>query len=143
MAATALTKDRFVEAVTNIKTKAVDVPDFGVAIIRRLSGDARDEWDIWRLHRTLTEEDAKAGVGRAWQLKPGTKHVRATLVSKALCDEKGNLLFQEHEIPILGALDGEVLDYLYEAVRNFNGLSDEAAEEAEKNSDDPGSEDSG
>lgn len=138
-----LTKDDLIQAVQNIKTKPVEVPDLGTVFVRRLTGGERDEWDLWRLHRTVTEEGEKAGIGTAGLLKPGTTDVRATLVSKSLCDEEGKRLFQDNEIPILSGLDGNALDYLYDAVRDFNGLRDEAAEEAEKNSDDPGSDDSG
>ena len=139
----ALTKDQIVAAVRDVKIKPVDVPEWGPAFIRRLSGDERDAWDIWRLNNSVTEEDEKAGLGREGMLRPGTTGVRATLVSRALCDEEGNLLFEKHEIPILGCWDGNALDFLYDQIREDSGLSDEAAEEAGKNSDGPPSEDSG
>ena len=143
-----LTRDRIVELVAKLLTKRVDnVPHLdGDVFIRRLSGGQRDERDLWALKNAWSEEDEKAGRGRAGNLKYGTQHVRATLVAMCLCDEAGELLFDRNkldDLKIVSGIDGEALDHLYDEVRKFNGLGKEAEEEIAKNLPDDQSDSSG
>ena len=64
------------------------------------------------------------------------KNVRAMLVSRSLCDEKGNLLFNgPAEALQLGGASGKVLDMLFDLVRDLNGMGEDAQKSAEENSD--------
>lgn len=143
-----LTREDIEERNAAPKTKLLkDVPPDGDdAYVRRLSGGQRDERDLWALKHAWSEEDEKAGRGRAGNLKSGTQHVRATLVAMSFCDEAGGLLFDRNklaDLETLSGMDGEGLDFLYDEVRKFNGLGKEAEEEIAKNLPDGQSDGSG
>lgn len=143
-----LTREEIVALAKAPKTKLLeDVPELSVpVVIRRLSGGDRDERDLWAQANAWSEEDEKAGRGRAGNLKPGTRHVRAGLVAMSICDEAGERLFDHtnaEDMKIVNGMDGETLDFLYDQVREFNGIGAAAEEKVAKNSDGDQSDGSG
>ena len=120
------------------------VPAWGDHVyIRRLSGDERDAWDLWQINQVYDEDDEKAGKGKEGRLRIETRGIRAFLVCRGVCDERGERLFADDEMRLVGSFDGEAVDYLYDQIREYNGLSTESQEELEKNSDEAGSGGSG
>jgi len=60
--------------------------------------------------------------------------VRAKLVAKCLCDEKGERLFAETDIPQLGEKSAAVLDRLFSECMKLNRFSKEDVDDLAKNS---------
>ena len=132
-----------------VKVKALENPpepfEGRQFYVQRLSGACRDEWDIWRIGCSWSDEDAKAGRGQLGRYKPGTTF-RAKFVALTQCDANGKLLFNPHnaaDVAQLAALDGELLDWLFDEAREFNGIRPADEAEAAKNSGQVGSEDTG
>ena len=120
------------------------VPEWGdTAYIRRLSGNDRDAWDLFQVGSAYTEEDEKAGRGKEGRLRSSTRGIRAFLVCLGLCDENGERMFQDNEASFVGLFDGEAVDYLYDQIREYNGLGVKSQEELSKNSEPGPSDDSG
>lgn len=108
--------------------ETIAVPEWGGEVsIRRMSGNLRDEWDMFNInHRDPT-------TGR---LREDTKYFRATLVAKHLCDEQGRLLdFSPEEVMALGEDDGAVLDRIYDRCVAISDLAANAVKNSKKNSE--------
>jgi len=133
-----------IQAFTTTPLEVGPVPVWNdTAFIRRLTGNDRDAWDLWQVGHAYTEDDEKAGKGKAGRLRRDARGIRAYLVCLGLCDEHAQRLFADTEAAQVGAMDGEAIDYLYDQIRDYNGLSVKSQEELEKNSEDGPSDDSG
>jgi len=95
-----------------------DVPEWGGAVkLRVMTGTERDRFE--------------------GEFVGGNKNVdmvRAKLVAKCLCDEEGNRLFTEQEIPSLGEKSAAVLDRLFSECMKLNRFSKSDVEDLAKNS---------
>lgn len=60
-------------------------------------------------------------------------NLRARLVCRAIVDENGTRMFSDAEAKQLGEKNANVVNYLFEAVREMNGMDDAALENAEGN----------
>lgn len=105
-------------AADDKKTFTVDVPEWGGSVvIRVMSGTERDRF----------ESEFVGG-------NKNVEMVRAKLVAKCLCDEEGNRLFNEQEIPALGEKSAAVLDRLFTACMKHNRFTKDDVEELAGNS---------
>lgn len=105
-------------AAKDQKMVAVDVPEWGgTANIRVMTGTERDRF----------ESEFVGG-------NKGVDMVRAKLVAKCLCDEDGNRLFTEQEIPALGEKSAAVLDKLFTQCMKLNRFTKEDVEDLAGNS---------
>lgn len=125
------------------QVKAVTVPGWGECFLRRMSGGDRDEWDLWQIANSYSEEDEKAGKGREGLTKLGTRTVRAKFATLVLSDADGQPLFTADDVPAVAELDGEALSSVWEQGRLFNGIGQQAAEAIRKNSKEAPSGDGG
>jgi len=50
------------------------------------------------------------------------------LLANSICDESGNLIFTEEDIPQIAKLDAELIDTLAEAIMDLNGIGEKAVE---------------
>ena len=118
----ALTKDDIFKA-TDIDTKEYPVPEWGGHVyIKMLSAKQR--------------EDFEDMVARAQESKQRVVHFRAKLCSAMVCDSEGNLLFPTPaDVKALSEKNGSVLDRICSVCMEFNGMTEAAAKELEKNSD--------
>lgn len=95
-----------------------EVPEWGgVVKLRVMSGTERDRFEA--------------------EFVGGNKSVdmvRAKLVAKCLCDDKGQRLFTEQEIPALGEKSAAVLDRLFAACMKHNRFTKGDVEELSGNS---------
>lgn len=115
-----MTREEFQAKANQIPTvQEVDVPDFGKVHVRRMKGFERDKWEA-----ACIKADGKANMD----------NFRARLVTACLCDDKGNRLYQDGEIGIVGMLDAVPLTEIYLAARKLNRLTKEDIEELAKNS---------
>lgn len=105
-------------AANDKKTITVDVPEWnGSVVIRVMSGTERDRFEAEFVNGNKSVD-----------------MVRAKLVAKCLCDEEGNRLFAEQEIPALGEKSAAVLDKLFTACMKHNRFTKDDVEELAGNS---------
>jgi monomeric isocitrate dehydrogenase len=105
-------------AANDKKMVEIDVPEWGgIAKIRVMSGTERDRF-----------ESEFVGNNKSVDM------VRAKLVAKCLCDEDGNRLFTEQEIPQLGEKSASVLDKLFTTCMKLNRFTKDDVEDLAGNS---------
>jgi len=122
----ALTKDQILKA-KDVKFVDVDVPEWGgVVFIKTLTGTERDAFEESIIR------DGKANL----------TNIRAKLCVRTIVNEKGERLFADNDIAVLGAKSAKALDRIFAAAQKLNGITAEDIEELEKNSEAGQSEDS-
>jgi hypothetical protein len=100
-------------AADDSKKIEVDVPEWGGSVfIKVMSGTERDRFE-------------SEFVGD----KKNVDMVRAKLVSKCLCDEDGDRLFSEEEVPQLGEKSAAVLDRLFHVCMKHNRFTRDDVDE--------------
>jgi hypothetical protein len=123
-----LSRDGILGAV-DIQVEKVDVPEWGGdVLIRGLTGEERDAYE------SSLRQIRNAGTPQQ-ELVIVQLNARANLLVKCLVDENGDRVFTDRDAPALGAKNGRVIDRLYDVATRLSGLSDEAAEEIEGNSE--------
>ncbi len=151
------TAQELLECGSQRKVKHVPLPLLGGEVcVRRMSGGDRDMWDRFVSANTFSEEDEKAGHGKAGNIKGGLRTLSATFAAIVLCDENGAPLFPvtgndaDRAFEELAAhaakiadLDHEVTEAVWAAGLAFNGLGKKAGEDIAKNSEKAPSDGSG
>jgi hypothetical protein len=95
-----------------------EVPEWGgVVKLRVMTGTERDRF----------ESEFVGG-------NKNVEMVRAKLVAKCLCDEDGERLFTEQEIPELGEKSAAVLDRLFAECMKLNRFTKDDVDDLAKNS---------
>lgn len=95
-----------------------DVPEWGGSVkLRVMTGTERDRFE-----------------GEFVNNNKSVEMVRAKLVAKCLCDDKGERLFDEKEIPQLGEKSAAVLDRLFTECMKLNRFTKGDVDELAKNS---------
>ena len=96
----------------------IDIPEWGgVAKLRVMTGTERDRFESEFVNGNKTVD-----------------MVRAKMVAKCLCDEQGNRLFTEQEIPQLGEKSAAVLDRLFAECMRLNRFTKDDVETLAGNS---------
>jgi len=99
----------------DISTFKVDVPEWGGEVfIKEFSLKERVE----------IEQTAKKGKD---------EDIFYLTLVKGLCDEKGTLLFDEKDIPMLSEKNNKVLHKLFKKCLDVNKISEDSIETSEKN----------
>ena len=88
---------------------------FALGVVRVMSGTARELFEA-----SLKDGDTSGTIRARW--------LRLTV-----CDDDGNLLFTDADIPVLAQLDADVLIPVFAAALRINGMAPESVEQAEKN----------
>lgn len=97
----------------------VEVPQWGMTVyVRRMSATDRD---AFATEFKLAEQ--------------GGRPLRGWLAALCLCDEKGTPLFHVSQADEVGQMDGQAIELVTQAAMEFNGLTDKAIGQAEKNSE--------
>ena len=100
------------------KTAIVDTPEWGGEVmVKVFSGKVRDEIEAWLLHAKDTKD---------------AKGFRSLIVRQAACDDQGQLLFDESDVEALESKNCDVLDRVFNAALQLNGLSRGSEAEAVK-----------
>jgi hypothetical protein len=124
-----LTREALLKA-TDLRRELVTLPGGrGEVWVRELTGTERDKVDI--LFTRLDEHIKGQGKG-------GVPNIRAQLAAMACCDEAGNRLFTDRDVPELAKLPGAVLQAVLDAVSRLSGLgkaTQQAVEEELGNSE--------
>jgi hypothetical protein len=125
-----LSRDQIL-AANDLEVREVDVPEWGGTVkVRALNGAERD-----RFEASLRKERRRADGKEGTEVVANTDNMRAKLVARAVVDDDGKRVFTDADINALGEKSALVLDRLFDVVSDLSGLSDTAAEEAEKNSE--------
>jgi len=108
-------------AASDLPQEAVVVPEWGgvTVYVRTLTGAERDEYEGFMF----------LAKGASY------RNMRAKLLSLALRDEAGNAIFSAADVEALGGKSSVPIDRLADIARDLSGLHDDAAEEAEGNSE--------
>lgn len=122
-----LTRDQILKSQDRV-IKKVDVPAWGDCVyVRSLSGAERDEFEEGNLIR---ERDKKRGT-MSYDVRMQNAKVR--LVTMAVCDESGNLLFQESDVETLATKNAAAIAHLYNVAASLSGITDDDLDELLKN----------
>lgn len=116
-----LTRDAILGAV-DLVHQDVDVPEWGgVVRVRMLTGHERDQFE------------ASTMVRKGKTMNVNLVNIRARLVSLCVVDDKGNRMFTDADVEALAKKSSMALHRVFEAARHLNGLTEEAAGEANEN----------
>lgn len=100
-----------------LKTETIEVPAWGGSVtIRELTGSERDAYEGSML--------VQGGKTRSINYQ----NARAKLVARCLIDEKGQRLYQDNEINLLGKLPSAGLAYVFDRCRELSGLTEKNVE---------------
>jgi len=112
-----LNKD-LILAADDMKTTDVDVPEWGGTVrLRTLTGGERDKF----------ESDSIDQRGKS--NKMNLINLRARLVALCAVDETGKRMFGDNEVSKIGAKSAAVLDRLFQAAQELNGMTQKDVEE--------------
>ena len=107
-------------SANDTKIETVSVPEWGGDVgIRVISGAARDQLDMFL-----------AGIVDARGNVVNVAGLRAKVCVLACCDEAGEPMFTEKDVPVLLAKNSLALDRVYRAAAKLNGLGKDAVEGA-------------
>jgi len=111
-------RDKILSA-QDAEMKKVHVPEWGCDVwIRAMSGADRDKWE-----QSLTNNKGETDITNA----------RAKLVVFTVVDEKGDRIFSDEDILLVGQKSAKVLTRLSNVATKLNGLTSDDVEEARKN----------
>lgn len=96
-----------------VQVKEVEVAKDKAVCIRELTAGEREDYE------------------KIFKVKE-TNQIRATLISKSVCDEAGELLFTDADIPALLNMPASIALKIYDAANELNGLKAEAVDKAEQ-----------
>lgn len=90
--------------------------------VRGLGATGKDRFD-----------DQIYSVDKAGGLKVKVEGVRALLISLCVCDEKGERIFSNDDVPMLEQLDGRTADALYVVAARLSNLTNKDVQDMVKN----------
>lgn len=99
------------------KIVEVEVPEWrGSVFVKVMSGKQRDAWEAFVVSRK--DKDGKIN----------TAGLRSMLVATCVCDELGNELFTNEDIPEIEKRNASALQRIFDEAAKLNGLTGESAE---------------
>lgn len=102
-------------AIPDIVPILVEVPEWGGCVwVRGLTARERDAFEA-----SMVEVDKKTG-----ERRPRTGNLRARLVVMGLCDEAGNRVFSDDDIPALGRKSALGMERVFDTIRGLSGMTD-------------------
>lgn len=106
----------------DLKRETVSVPEWGGdVVLRAMTGAERDAF----------EQSLFTGDGDA--KKFSSENVRAKLLVRCIVNEKGERVFSDADVSMLGGRSGAVLDRLYDVAQRLSGIGKRDLEAAVKN----------
>lgn len=113
-----LSRDQIILA-DDSRTEDVSVPEWGGTVrVKEMTASARDAFE-----QSLLGKDRK----------PSLADARAKLAASCICDEKGDLLFSQADVVVLGRKSAKALDRVISVIQRINAMSDDELEESVKN----------
>jgi hypothetical protein len=92
--------------------------------VRTLTGAERDAWEAGIV---------QPGPGEAKNYN--MRNIRARFAALVACDETGQRIFDNDDVPKLGTKSAQALDLLFDAGQKLNGIRDDDLEELAGNSE--------
>lgn len=112
-----LTRDAILGA-NDIRIEKLAVPEWGGEVyVKGMTGSERDRFEL-----SIMQIRGKSQT-------INMQNVRAKLASVTVCDEKGNLLFAQADIEVLGGKSASALQRVFNLARHLSGLTDEDVKE--------------
>jgi hypothetical protein len=110
-------------AADDLPREPLVVPEWSgkTVFIRTLSGTERDAFEA----SNVKQKGRTAEFSRA--------NLRARLAVLVVCDSEGKRIFGDDDASALGRKSGAALDRIFDVANRLNRLSEQAAEDAEKN----------
>ncbi len=117
-----LNRDQILEADDTTRER-VEVPEWdGIAYVKTMTGEARDAFE-----ESLVERKGD-------DVTRNLRNFRAKLAARVICDENGNLLFDEKDVLALGRKSARALDRIVVAAQRLNAIEQKDVEALTKNS---------
>ena len=108
----------------DLVTEEVEVPEWGGSVlVRALSGSELDEFE---------GENYDVANG---QVVMNKRNARARLLSRAICNDKGEALFTKKDVDALGKKSSRALNRVVVVAEQLNGIDKRALGRATKNSE--------
>lgn len=118
-----LTRDMILKA-QDAKQEAIDVPEWGGRVlVRALSGAERDRF-----------ESSVMMTNKRGDREVNLRNMRAKLVVLSCIDAKGERLFADADVAVLGDKSASALQRVYDVAAKLSGISKDDAEDLAKNS---------
>jgi hypothetical protein len=118
-----LSRDDILRAA-DLPTEEVHVPEWGGSVlVRGMTGAERDAFES-------SVVELKAG-NKATSVN--MQNIRAKLVALTVVDEKGERLFSQADVELLGNKSAAALQRIFEAAQRLSGLTQADVEELAKN----------
>jgi len=100
----------------DLPVKEVKVPEWGCTVyVKMMTAQERDRFEAAQMASPMSD-------------------VRARVAVATICDEAGNLLFKDADIPALNGKSARALDRIFAASTKHNGITAADIEELKKNS---------
>jgi hypothetical protein len=108
-------------AAQDMKKELVKVPEWGGEVyVRAMTGTERDQFEASMIEQVGDDEVFNR------------ENFRAKLASLTICDEKGNRLFKENQIELLGKKNAAALQRVFVVAQALSGIGDKDIEELTK-----------
>jgi hypothetical protein len=121
-----------IKSANDVKTRKVDVPEWGGHLfVKEFSGKQRDEFD------SAVAKKSKNGV------VADVTGLRVLMCILACCDEARNAIFSKQDADALGEKSAAVLQRIFDAASELNGMKAEQADGDKENFTPPQSGESG
>lgn len=126
-----LTRDMILQA-QDFEKEEVDIPEWGGSVfIRSMTVAASDV--IQLLFIRLGGGELAANQNGSIRDPDALKGLKVAMVSRCLCDEKGELIFNDNEgRAILETKSNVVMDRLYDVAMRINKMGDDEVEQEKK-----------
>lgn len=113
--------------LSSLPKEEVQIPEWNGSIwIRGLTAAERD---LYESQVFIVDTNKGKTTGRMNRL-----NIRARMIRYTACDQDGDALFNDGDIPRIGELPAVIIDRLFDVAQRLSGMSKEDVEELEGNS---------
>ena len=123
-----LTREQILK-VDDIQIEKVEVPVWHDHVfVKGLTGEERDAFEISIMRFEPGEKS-----GEKPKTIPILENMRAKLCVMTICNEKGERLFKDQDVPALGRKSADALDTCYTVAQRLSGLTESDIDKLAKN----------
>ena len=113
-----LTREQIL-SVDDRRTETVSIPEWkGEVIVKALSSEELDSWEQWLADQRVGENICP--------------NVRASLVVRSVVDDKGERVFGDGEVEVLGRKSGAAVDRIFAVASRLSARTPEDIEQLKK-----------
>lgn len=120
-----ITRD-FIYSVNDLPREKVEIPEWGGkhVFVQPMTSEARDAYEVSLMEKQENGESVFS-----------MSNLRAKIVAACACNENGERIFSELDVPMLGKKNGAAIDRIFSAAKKINALTDDDVEEIKKKSE--------